>query len=106
MPANLRKYYKRSRKLILTRYEKLKDENKKACDLMLLYNDDLRLAHYLKEWFYEICQSEKYSYQRTAFWDWVKTKIPYKNYTLLYLKKVTRQELLNMPRNINYRSKH
>lgn len=73
MPANLRKYYKRSRKLILTRYEKLNDENKNACDLMLLYNDDLRLAHYLKEWFYEICQSEKYSYQRTAFWDWVKT---------------------------------
>ena len=33
----LRKYYKRSRKLILARYEKLKDENKKACDLMLLY---------------------------------------------------------------------
>ena len=28
---------------------------------MLHYNDDLRLAHYLKEWFYEICQSEKYS---------------------------------------------
>lgn len=72
MPANLRRYYKRSRKLILTRYAKLKDENKKACDLMLLYNDDLRLAHYLKEWFYEICQSEKYSYQRSAFWDWVK----------------------------------
>lgn len=73
MPASLRRYYKRSRKLILTRYEKLKDENKKACDLMLLYNDDLRLAHSLKEWFYNICQSEKYSYQRTAFWEWVKT---------------------------------
>jgi transposase len=72
MPANLRRYYKRSRKLILTRYAKLKGETKKACDLMLLYNDDLRLAHYLKEWFYEICQSEKYSYQRTAFWDWIK----------------------------------
>nr|WP_242942508.1 hypothetical protein [Proteiniborus sp. DW1] len=27
MPTNLRKYYKRSRKLILTRYNKLKDEN-------------------------------------------------------------------------------
>lgn len=39
---------------------------------MLLYNDDLRLAHYLKEWFYDICQSSKYSYQRTAFWEWVK----------------------------------
>jgi transposase len=72
MPTNLRKYYKRSRKLILTRYQKLKDENKKACDLMLLYNDDLRAAHHLKEWFYEICQSSKYSYQRTAFWEWVK----------------------------------
>nr|WP_281532043.1 hypothetical protein [Anaerocolumna aminovalerica] len=34
---------------------------------MLLYNDDL------KEWFYDICQNEKYSYQRTYFWDWVKT---------------------------------
>lgn len=69
MPSNLRRYYKRSRKLILTRYVKLKGENKKACDLMLLYNDDLRYAHYLKEWFYNICQSEKYSYQRSAFWD-------------------------------------
>lgn len=72
MPAKLRKYYKRSRKLILTRYEKLKAENKKACDLMLLYNDDLRKAHFLKEWFYDICQNQSYSYQRTAFWDWVK----------------------------------
>jgi transposase len=35
MPVSLRKYYKRSRRLILTRYDKLKDENKKACDLML-----------------------------------------------------------------------
>jgi transposase len=73
MPTGLRKYYKRSRKLILTRYKKLREENKKACDLMLLYNDDLRKAHYLKEWFYAICQNEKYSYQRTSFWDWVKT---------------------------------
>lgn len=72
MPYDLRKYYKRSRKLILTRYHKLKEENKKAVDLMLLYNDDLRLAHSLKEWFYKICQNDKYSYQRTAFYDWIK----------------------------------
>ncbi|WP_053955920.1 ISL3 family transposase [Inediibacterium massiliense] len=80
MPYDLRKYYKRSRKLILTRYHKLKDENKKAVDLMLLYNDDLRVAHKLKEWFYEICQSNKYSYQRTALYDWIQnaesSKIP------------------------------
>ena len=72
MPANLRKYYKRSHKLILTRYHKLNEENKKACDLMLLYNDDLRAAHNLKEWFYRICQDNRYSYQRTEFWNWVK----------------------------------
>jgi transposase len=72
MPASLRKYYKRSRKLILTRYSNLKDENKKACDLMLLYNDDLRHAHRLKEWFYDICQNNKYTYQREGFWEWVK----------------------------------
>ena len=35
------KYYKRARKLILTRYKKLKDENKQACDLMLHYSEDL-----------------------------------------------------------------
>lgn len=39
---------------------------------MLLYNDAIREAHYLKEWFYDVCQNEKYSYQRTAFWDWIK----------------------------------
>ena len=72
MVASLRKYYKRSRRLILTRYHKLKDESKKSCDLMLLYNDDLRTAHTLKEWFYEICQEEKYSIQRISFWDWIK----------------------------------
>ena len=73
MPASLRKYYKRSRSLILTRYDKLKDEKKKECDLMLLYNDDLRLAHYLKEWFYRICQNPKYSEQRKEFFEWIST---------------------------------
>lgn len=72
MPASLRKYYKRSKKLILTRYFKLKDENKQACDLMLLYNDDLRKAHFLKEKFYEICQNPKYSEQRKDFFQWIK----------------------------------
>lgn len=72
MTPTMRKYYKRSHKLILTRYHKLKDEDKRACDLMLLYNDDLRLAHYLKEAFYKICQNPKYSEQRKEFNDWIK----------------------------------
>lgn len=72
MTITMRKYYKRSHKLLLTRYHKLKEENKKACDLMLLYNDDLRLAHWLKEKFYEICQDISYSQQRRDFHDWIK----------------------------------
>lgn len=72
MTITMRKYYKRSHKLLLTRYHKLKEENKKACDLMLLYNDDLRLAHWLKEKFYDLCQDTRYSRQRKDFYDWIK----------------------------------
>ena len=72
MTVTMRKYYKRSHKLLLTRYHKLKEENKKVCDLMLLYNDDLRLAHWLKERFYDLCQDTKYSRQRKDFYDWIK----------------------------------
>ena len=40
---------------------------------MLLYNDALRWAHYLTEWFYRICQNPKYSEQRKEFWEWIST---------------------------------
>lgn len=71
MTATMRKYFKRSRKLLLTRYKKLQDENKRACDLMLLYNEDLRRAHRLKELFYDLCQNPKYSIQRKEFREWI-----------------------------------
>lgn len=71
MAPALRKYYKRSRTLILTRYDKLHGESKQACDLMLLYNDDLRLAHYLKEDFYKLCQNTDFQQQKKSFYDWL-----------------------------------
>lgn len=40
---------------------------------MLLYNDELRQAHYLKEWFYRICQNPNYSEQRREFFEWIST---------------------------------
>ena len=64
MPASLRKYYKRSHKLILSRYQSLSTENKQACDLMLLYSDELRFAHSMKEWFYDICHMRSYRKQQ------------------------------------------
>lgn len=72
MRPDLRRYYKRSRSLILTRYSKLRDEKKRECDLMLFYSEELRKAHWLKEEFFSICQNPKYSEQRRDFWDWIR----------------------------------
>lgn len=47
-------------------------ENRQACDLMLLYNDDLRRAHFLKEKFYDICQNPSYSEQRKDYFELIK----------------------------------
>lgn len=71
MPISLRKYYNHSRKLILTRYKKLKDESKQAGDLMLHYSEGLHLAHYMKKWFYDIYQMEAYRQQQWEFDDWI-----------------------------------
>lgn len=49
MPVKLRKYYKNSKRLLLKPYDTLNDKQKERCNLMLLYNDDLRKAHFLKE---------------------------------------------------------
>lgn len=72
MLVSHRRYFKRSRSLILRRYNTLSKDEKEACELMLYYNDDLRQAHYLKEKFYDLCQETKYSIQREAFRDWIR----------------------------------
>ena len=59
MPKEQRKYFKRSKKLLLAPYESLKEEDKQAVDLMLWYHEDLRKAHDLKERFYKIIRNKK-----------------------------------------------
>lgn len=80
MIPSLRKYYKRSKRLILKRRKKLTTEDKEVLDVMLRYNDDLRQAYLLKEAFFDICHMKKYSLQRKAFAEWIKyaelVKIP------------------------------
>jgi len=71
MPSDLRKYFKRSRTLILKRAENLKGDEVERLNAMLLYNDELRQAYRLKETFYEICQNPKYSQQRKDFYEWI-----------------------------------
>ena len=48
MPKKQRKYFKRSKKLLLASYASLKEEDKRAVDVMLWYHEDLRKAHDLK----------------------------------------------------------
>jgi transposase len=72
MLPTLRRYYKKSRTLILRRKSKLSQEQKVALDIMLLYNDDLRVAYNLKEKFFDICHMDKYGEQRCAFAEWIK----------------------------------
>lgn len=71
MIPTLRRYYKRSRSLILKRAHKLRPEEKEALDLMLTYSDDLRTAYRMKELFFDICHMTKYSEQRKAFEQWL-----------------------------------
>lgn len=53
-----RKYFKRSRKLLLSHIGKLTDENKQAVERMLLFSRDLREAYLLKEAFYDFMAAE------------------------------------------------
>lgn len=52
-----RKYFKRSRKLLLARMHRLNNENKQAVEQMLLFSRDLREAYLLKEAFYRFMAS-------------------------------------------------
>mgnify|MGYP000930046426 CR=1 FL=1 len=53
-----RKYFKRSRRLLLARMKTLSDENKLAVERMLSYSVDLKNAYILKEYFYEFMDSK------------------------------------------------
>lgn len=58
MHPDKRKYFKRSRKILLSHYSKLKDESKEALEIMLQQSSDLATAYYLKEQFYDFMASE------------------------------------------------
>ena len=57
LSAEQRKYFKKSRKLLLAHMNKLSAENKAAVERMLRFSPDLREAYLLKEKFYEFMAS-------------------------------------------------
>lgn len=52
-----RKYFKRSRKLLLTHKDKLSQEGLEALEVMLIHSQDLAAAYHLKELFYHFMAS-------------------------------------------------
>lgn len=53
-----RKYFKRSRKLLLTHKKKLNEESIQALEIILLQSQDLAVAYHLKELFYDFMASK------------------------------------------------
>ena len=58
MHPDKRRYFKRSRRLLLTSKEKLKEEQLEALAVMLQQSPDLATAYHLKEVFYEFMRSK------------------------------------------------
>lgn len=58
MHPSKRKYFKRSRRLLLIHKEKLNEESLAALEIMLLQSPDLATAYHLKELFYEFMRSK------------------------------------------------
>ena len=61
MYPSKRKYFKRSRRILLSHYSLLSSENKQALEVMLQQSYDLVQAYYLKKLFYEFMSSENSS---------------------------------------------
>ena len=58
LKAEVRKYFKRSRSLLIKRYEFLSSEEKLAVNNMLWYSPEISEAHSIKEWFFAILDNE------------------------------------------------
>lgn len=53
-----RKYFKRSRRILLSHYWKLKEDSVQQLEVMISQSNDLAVAYYLKEQFYDVMDSK------------------------------------------------
>lgn len=66
-----RRYYKRSRKLLLKRYKNLNEENKQAVMVMISGDEQLYKAYILKEDFYNLMESGSKAEAKEALSHWI-----------------------------------
>ena len=67
----VRKYFKRSRSLLIKRYDLLEPEQKQAVNTMLWYSDEMCEAHSIKEWFFNVLDTEDLTTMKQEFKDWL-----------------------------------
>ncbi len=71
LDKDLRKYFKKSRYLLLKRFDELSDEDKQRANVMLYYSPALSQAHWFKESFLKILDCEDSEKARVAMRDWI-----------------------------------
>jgi transposase len=69
--SDVRKYFKRSRSLLIKRYDLLEPEQKQAVDTMLWYSDEMCEAHSIKEWFFKVLDNDDLEITKQDFKNWL-----------------------------------
>jgi len=69
-----RKYFKRSRKLLLAHHDKLSEEDRQAVSVMLGFSDSLHQAYALKETFYQFMASPDSTVGAQRLHDWLEAQ--------------------------------
>jgi transposase len=71
LKTDVRKYFKRSRSLLIKRYNTLEPEEKQAVNTMLWYSDEMCEAHSIKEWFFKVLDTKDISKMKQNFKNWL-----------------------------------
>ena len=71
LDPKLRKYFKRSRSLLIKRYDGLKDEEKQQVNVMLYYSVNISRAHWYKEAFLKILDSKSPEIAKSDLIEWI-----------------------------------
>ncbi|MGN1195207.1 MAG: ISL3 family transposase, partial [Acutalibacteraceae bacterium] len=71
LDSKLRRYFKRSRSLLIKRYDKLNKIEKQQVDVMLYYSVNISRAHWYKEAFLKILDCKDPSKAKSALVNWI-----------------------------------
>lgn len=71
LDKSIRKYFKKSRFLLMKRADKLNDDEKQRVNIMLYYSANLSRAYWFKESFLKILDCEDSEKARVAMRDWI-----------------------------------